>query len=182
MQAEQEKLKGFEQAPERVQKAFWDTVRKRTDWERELSRFQEGVGNSEAAAPIELRRREPPRAKWDERWRRRAESAAYADRMGLREDGDFERQRDWLMRIFPADYVEKLTGEEVDPSRKILCPFHEDRNGSLHVYFEPERGWYCFGCGAAGGIYHLAGRLWGLQTHGPDFREIQARLLALFQT
>jgi hypothetical protein len=34
-------------------------------------------------------------------------------------------------------------GSRVGRSRKVRCPLHEDRTASLHVYREPERGWYC---------------------------------------
>ncbi|MGH2886099.1 MAG: CHC2 zinc finger domain-containing protein [Solirubrobacteraceae bacterium] len=47
----------------------------------------------------------------------------------------------------PPVYFERLTGLRVGRSGKPRCLFHDDRVPSLHVYREPERGWYCFGCG-----------------------------------
>jgi CHC2 zinc finger len=66
-----------------------------------------------------------------------------------------------LETIPPPVYVEQLTGQRVGRSGKIRCPFHhEDRTPSLHVYEDPSRGWYCFGCGRGGSIYDLAAVLW----------------------
>jgi CHC2 zinc finger/RepB DNA-primase N-terminal domain len=63
---------------------------------------------------------------------------------------------DPLEAIPPPVYVEQLTGLRVGRSGKVPCPFHEDRTPSMHVYDDPERGWYCFGCGRGGSIYDLA--------------------------
>jgi hypothetical protein len=88
---------------------------------------------------------------------------------------------DPLRAVPPPVYFERLTGIQVGPSGKLRCLFHDDRSPSLHVYREPGRGWYCFGCGRGGSIYDLAGLLFGLQTRGQDFaelrRELQKRLL-----
>jgi len=86
-----------------------------------------------------------------------------------------------LETIPPPVYVEQLTGQRVGRSGKIRCPFHhEDRTPSLHVYEDPSRGWYCFGCGRGGSIYDLAALLWRRGTRGPDFvalrRELEARM------
>jgi hypothetical protein len=43
---------------------------------------------------------------------------------------------------------------------------HEDRTPSLHVYGDPERGWFCFGCGRGGSIYDFAALLFGRGTRG----------------
>jgi hypothetical protein len=59
---------------------------------------------------------------------------------------------DRLLAVSPHVYVERLTGAPVDRSGKVRCPFHEDRTPSLHVYEDPRRGWYCFGCGRGGSI------------------------------
>jgi CHC2 zinc finger len=75
-------------------------------------------------------------------------------------------------------YVEQLTGQRVDRSGKIRCPFHEDRTPSMHVYDDPKQGWYCFGCGRGGSIYDLAGLLWRRDTRGEDFLELRRELRA----
>lgn len=88
---------------------------------------------------------------------------------------------DALDAIPPPVYVEQLTGQRVGRSGKIRCPFHEDRTPSLHVYDDPERGWYCFGCGRGGSILDLAGFLWQRDTRGKEFvalrRELEDTLL-----
>jgi DNA primase len=61
----------------------------------------------------------------------------------------------------------------------VTTGFHEDRTPSLHVYDDPERGWYCFGCGRGGSIYDLASLLWQRETHGRDFIELRRELEAL---
>ncbi len=46
-----------------------------------------------------------------------------------------------------------------------LCPFHNEKTGSFHVY--PERGIYvCYGCGKKGGIFHFM-----MEIEGLHFRE-----------
>ena len=88
---------------------------------------------------------------------------------------------DPLRALDPALYFEVLTGESVGRSRKISCPWHEDRTPSLHVYKEPAGGWYCYGCTRHGhSVYDLASQLWGLDTHGTQFLELRRRLYDLF--
>jgi hypothetical protein len=85
-----------------------------------------------------------------------------------------------LDAVAPEVYVRVLTGQRVGRSRKVRCPFHDDRNASLHVYPDPERGWYCFGCRRGGSVYDLAAALWGRPLRGREFlelrRNVQARL------
>lgn len=91
------------------------------------------------------------------------------------------RGQDPLRALDPALYVSVLIGQPVSRSRKVRCPFHEDRTPSLHVYEEPEDGWYCFGCKRHGHtVYDLAGAIWNLDTRGPNFLELRARLYELF--
>ncbi|HEX8159568.1 MAG TPA: CHC2 zinc finger domain-containing protein [Solirubrobacteraceae bacterium] len=54
--------------------------------------------------------------------------------------------QDPLRELEPAVYVAALTGQAVSRSRKISCPFHEDRTPSFHVYEHTDAGYYCFGC------------------------------------
>ena len=78
---------------------------------------------------------------------------------------------DELGRIPPPVYFRLLCGLAV-PSRGgyVLCPLHEERTPSCMVWPEPERGWWCFGCGRGGGIYDLASLLnagpWGAGARG----------------
>jgi hypothetical protein len=88
--------------------------------------------------------------------------------------------------ISPRVYFEQLTGLAVGRTGKVCCPFHEDGTPSLHVWEEPERGWYCFGCGRGGSVYQLAAWLWfseeaaGGPLRGHAFIELRARLEDLF--
>jgi hypothetical protein len=88
---------------------------------------------------------------------------------------------DRLLSIPPPVYFERLTGLRVGRSGKLHCLFHDDRSPSLHVYREPERGWYCFGCQRGGSVYDLGALLLGRGTRGRDFvelrRELEQRLL-----
>jgi hypothetical protein len=97
-----------------------------------------------------------------------------------------ERTRCWLVSLFVrprtnSTYVGALTGQTVGRSRKIRCPFHhEDKTPSFHAYEDPADGWFCFGCRRVGhSCYDLASELWGLDTTGPSFLELRARLYAL---
>lgn len=87
-----------------------------------------------------------------------------------------------VLRGIPADaYVPALTGRE--PIRGyVTCPFHgggQERTPSLWVLGRAghEADWWCFGCGAGGGIFDLAARLWGLDTRR-EFPALIQRLSA----
>jgi hypothetical protein len=88
------------------------------------------------------------------------------------------RARDSLRAIEPAVYVQALTGQAVPAGRKVRCPLHDDRTPSLHVYRDPDRGWFCFGCRRGGSIYDLAGLLWGIEPRGRGFLVLRRRLAA----
>lgn len=89
-------------------------------------------------------------------------------------------QRDHaLLRLEPERYVTALTGQRVGRSRKVRCPLHEDRTASLHVYREPARGWFCFGCRRGGSVYDLAAAMWDLEPRGPGFVTTRKRLTAM---
>jgi RepB DNA-primase from phage plasmid/CHC2 zinc finger len=91
------------------------------------------------------------------------------------------RGDDPLLAIAPDVYVRRLLGVEVPRHRKVPCPFHEDRNASLHVYETAERGWYCFGaCRRGGTIYDLAAPLYGCTARGEDFLRLRVELRRLF--
>ena len=83
---------------------------------------------------------------------------------------------DLLLLVPPPVYFERLTGLRVGRSGKLNCLFHDDRTPSLHVYREPKRGWYCFGCGRGGSVYDLAALLTGRSTRGQDFLKLRRKL------
>jgi hypothetical protein len=91
---------------------------------------------------------------------------------------------DRLLAISPDRYVPSLTGQRVGRDRKVHCPLHDDRTPSLHVYPDPDDGWYCFGCRRGGSIYDLAAALWlpggsdGRRLRGPAFAWVRDRLAA----
>jgi hypothetical protein len=63
----------------------------------------------------------------------------------------------------------------------VPCPFHADRQASLHVYETAARGWYCFGrCRRGGTIYDLAAPLYGYDPRGENFKRLRAELRRLF--
>jgi len=86
---------------------------------------------------------------------------------------------DRLLAVSPRVYVARLTGVPVGRSGKVRCPFHEDRTPSLHVYEDPQRGWFCFGCARGGSIYDFAALLLGRGTRGEDFIELRRELAAI---
>lgn len=90
-----------------------------------------------------------------------------------------QRTDDPLERIPPGVYFEALTGLVPDASGKVACPLHEDATPSLHVYEDPERGWYCYGCEQGGRVYQLAAILAGypLPLRGADFLAVRDVLL-----
>ena len=97
------------------------------------------------------------------------------------------RARDPLLTIVPTIYVEALTVRQVGRDGKVACPFHPDKQPSLHAYPEPADGWVCFSAKCwrgdrpnGGDIYDLAAQLWGLSTRGRDFPELRQRLYQQF--
>jgi hypothetical protein len=87
---------------------------------------------------------------------------------------------DPLLRITPFVYVTDPLGRPPGRDHKAVCPFHEDRRPSLHVFRTPERGWCCFSCGRGGSIYDLAADLWGMTPRGREFIELRRRLTDRF--
>ncbi len=59
--------------------------------------------------------------------------------------------------------VRKTVNPDAEYGRSIRCPFHNDREPSLHLY--QTQTWYCFGCNKGGDVYDfygsiLFGNLW----------------------
>jgi len=88
---------------------------------------------------------------------------------------------DALRRVAPAVYVRALTGKAPNRAGKVRCPLHDDQRPSLHVYPDPSRGWFCFGCRQGGSVYDLAAALWQRPTAGPDFVALRRDLTALLR-
>ena len=61
-------------------------------------------------------------------------------------------------------------GIHVNQAHLALCPFHQDRMPSMHVY-DGERGWWCFACGDGGDVIDFTMRFFRL-----PFRDAMARL------
>jgi hypothetical protein len=92
-----------------------------------------------------------------------------------------QRGSDPLLGIAPDVYVRRLLGVDIPRHRKVPCPFHDDRQASMHVYETAERGWCCYGrCRRGGTIYDLAAPLYGYQARGDDFLRLRAELRRLF--
>lgn len=109
-----------------------------------------------------------------------------ARRRRVRAEPPPSRAADPLLRIEPAVYVEALTGRPVGRDGKVACPFHPDRQPSLHAYPDPTRGWACYSAKCwrgdrpnGGDIYELAGQLWGLSPR-TDYLRLRSSLYALF--
>ncbi|MDQ6805398.1 MAG: CHC2 zinc finger domain-containing protein, partial [Actinomycetota bacterium] len=97
-----------------------------------------------------------------------------------------EGEHDELLAVDPVVYVQALTGLQPGRDGKVSCPFHPDQTPSLHVYPNPSRGWYCYGCKRGGSIYDLAAELWltgeksSVELRGSEFLWVRERLLARF--
>ncbi len=173
--------KGPTAAPQRIQEQFWAALRRRTDWEHELAAFRESVGDPDAPAPVELRRRMPPRVRWSKQWDKRAAAERRRQRNPARRasEGALEAQKLRLLDIPPDLYIETITGEESRANGSMICPLpaHDDRAPSFWVY--PDYTWRCFGCGEHGDIYELAGLIWSLDRSGRDFLELHRRLVGM---
>lgn len=44
--------------------------------------------------------------------------------------------------------LEAILPGKLPHHRKIICPFHNERTPSFHIY--PDNSYYCFGCGVNG--------------------------------
>jgi hypothetical protein len=82
--------------------------------------------------------------------------------------------------ITPRDYFRVLANRDPGEHKFIQCPnpAHkggEERTPSCEVFDTPQEGWHCWGCGAGGSIYDLAGVMlgvgWGPAITKPAMRE-----------
>jgi hypothetical protein len=53
--------------------------------------------------------------------------------------------------------------------------FHHDTDPSLQLYADGS--WYCFACRIGGSIFDFAARTWQMNTKGPGFLRLRARLV-----
>ena len=53
--------------------------------------------------------------------------------------------------------IRKTAAPNARYGRSICCPFHREKDPSLHVF--PNQSWYCFGCGKGGDVYDFLGYL-----------------------
>lgn len=53
--------------------------------------------------------------------------------------------------------IQKTLDPKARYGRSIRCPFHSDREPSLHIF--ENQSWYCFGCGKGGDVFDLLGYL-----------------------
>jgi hypothetical protein len=72
-----------------------------------------------------------------------------------------------------ADEVARLAGRTPNRGGYILCPIHADNSPSLHLL---ERGYFCFGCGAKGGLLDLAVALGAARDRASAARWLEERI------
>lgn len=171
------RLRELNRAPESVRRDFFAALGREVDAERDFERYLAEVADDDPTPPRQPEGRLARRPlAWAASWSARARAARKP-----RRDGSYVAEREALLAIEPARYVELLTGE-LPVGGKVRCvlPDHDERTGSFAVY-EGERGWWCFGCGRGGSIYDLGAALWGLGTRGPEFRRLHERLVAALE-
>lgn len=61
----------------------------------------------------------------------------------------------------PMEEAARRYGFEVDRSRRILCPFHNDSRPSLQLY-KNGRGWWCYVCDMGGSVIDFVAKLYSL--------------------
>ena len=65
-----------------------------------------------------------------------------------------------LVKEIPFPEVVRAFYGEIQRNNKVICPFHDERGGSFHVY--PDAG-HCYGCSWHGDGVAFVGELLGLQ-------------------
>lgn len=69
---------------------------------------------------------------------------------------------DTIKRAISMRDVAEYYGFAVDRrTNKILCPFHDDHNKSMHIY-TGDRGYHCFSCGTGGDVIDFMERYFNL--------------------
>ena len=53
--------------------------------------------------------------------------------------------------------IRKTANPDARYGRSICCPFHNEKDPSLHIF--NNQSWYCFGCGKGGDVYDFLGYL-----------------------
>ena len=73
--------------------------------------------------------------------------------LSLRETIDFVKESVLLSEIV-GEYVDVHEERGRGHAHQCLCPFHDDRNPSMHL--NDDKGlYYCFSCGAGGDVFHF---------------------------
>lgn len=164
----------FLQAPEQVQEEFMARLARQVEADVAFDRYLCEILDDDPCPPEQPEYSvHKTRLTWGETWSKRARGARARSRQ---EGRDFEAERLALQDIEPVVYFPALTDQDVRGYGSVCCPLHEDRLPSLSL---SPQGWYCHACGVGGGIYQLAGALWGLNTKGDDFKELHDRLTEL---
>lgn len=89
---------------------------------------------------------------------------------------------DELKSQYSMKDIIEMCGIEINRHGFCVCPFHNEKTASLHVY---QDSFYCFGCGASGDIFSFLMRLndWDFRTAfrslGGDQRLSDAGLLRM---
>lgn len=66
-----------------------------------------------------------------------------------------------IKELITMRQVCEMYGFRINHAGNALCPFHNDRNASMHVY-PGNRGFHCFSCGAGGSVIDFVMKLFGL--------------------
>lgn len=162
----------YRNAPEPTKREFWATLGREVGAEHELCQRIEA---QHGVSPRGFR----PRTQWSTRWESKAR-VQHLRQEGRLKESNFEAERDMLLNIAPTEYFARLCDREPGYNGKVICPVHDEKTPSCHVWPDPERGWHCWGCGAGGDIYDLACAAWGLAKSGREFGEAHRRLLEVF--
>lgn len=68
---------------------------------------------------------------------------------------------DEIKRAVTMRDICNVYGIAVNVQNKAICPFHDDRHASMHVY-SGERGYWCFTCGEGGSVIDFVMKYFGL--------------------
>lgn len=68
---------------------------------------------------------------------------------------------DEIKRSVPMREVAAMYGFEADRTGNIRCPFHNDKNPSMHIY-DGTRGYWCFVCNEGGDVIDFTRRYFNL--------------------
>jgi hypothetical protein len=175
-------LRQFLAAPARVQEQFERRVFEQIQADLDAERYIAQAADDDPIPPEQPTSKIGRPVRWGPSWQRRAQITTLGERQGVDRYATLADERQRLMAVVPADYIEQLSDAEVPERGHVRCPLpdHDERTGSFVAYGDGGRGWHCFGCGKGGTIYDFAGHLWGLPTRGAGFMQIHERLCEAF--